>query len=280
MESSNTHVFRFLDPNEIRIDGPNPSRLEYGLLRDGGIDYEDVKQSFSEVGQLESIVVSIDAARDGGAFRLVAGKRRLLAARALGWPKIAATVINRAEPDTIEDSVISLIENVVRKDPTPADLAHSFSELKAKLIGKGQRPRAAEAYIAVRLGLSTERVHALIRIKEKTIPRLFLAFAGVGGLPLTEAEAARYASLPPDEQEAVWAEWRSVGGRRIVGDDDGNLPKRPVQAHQPMERIREQLRELIATRDAWVKFTPEDMAAMEAKIDALRWVLSTTKAAL
>lgn len=270
-------VLRYIPIEAIVVPWEDPSRMAPAkLIESPDMELLSLAQSMESEGQLESIVVSDASVIGQGLYQVIAGRRRLKAAKYLQWKRIAATIHTVKTTDGIECDMLSLVENVVRKEPSNADLAHSFANMKAKLMGRGQRPRSAEAYIAVRLGLSPERVHALVRIKERLIPRLFLAFAGVGGLPLTMAEATRYAALPAEEQEEVWAEWRAMGGRRVTSEDDDNAPKRPVTPHQPVERIREEIARLTDEMTGVDGFRAS-RDTLAAQIQALRWVLSQSK---
>jgi len=97
-------------------------RLEDRHRTDFG-DVESLAQSLREVGQLQPIVVTSD-------LRLIAGGRRLAAARLLGWPEIEAKIAHdltdaaallRAERD----------ENTCRKSLTPTEEHSLYASLLA-----------------------------------------------------------------------------------------------------------------------------------------------------
>jgi len=75
-------------------------------------DITPLAQSLSAIGQITPIVVE----RDGDSFRLIAGERRLTAAKKLGWSEIEA--ITRADLSDRERVLIELEENVRRKQLT------------------------------------------------------------------------------------------------------------------------------------------------------------------
>lgn len=79
---------------------------------------EDIKSR----GLLQAIVVR---ARDGGGWRLVAGRRRLTAARMLGWITIPARIIEGSELDEID----GLAENVMRLQMNPVEEAEAIRHL-------------------------------------------------------------------------------------------------------------------------------------------------------
>lgn len=221
--------------------------------------------SMRDDGLLEPVVIDTD-------HNLIAGNRRYAAARLLGWTHIRVTMKDVQGDDTERD-MLALIENLVRSDPSPADYAECFHTLRNKLTSeKGIRPRMAEYYIASRVGWSMQRIHALIRIKERLIPKLFLAFRGVGGIALTQGEAAAYAALPREVQEEEYIKWRGMGGRKALRGDEQDAPVRPVQPHQSIEKMREELRKL----DSGCVPCNQSGIVVRAYRDALRWVLSTS----
>jgi ParB family chromosome partitioning protein len=98
-------------------------------LADGEQDssIDDLASSMARQGLLNPITVI----RDGPRYALVAGQRRYLAARRLGWTEIAAIV---RDPTSDSEAVaISLIENVHRADMNPRDKAVAFGALLDQL---------------------------------------------------------------------------------------------------------------------------------------------------
>lgn len=98
-------------------------------LADGQQDstIEDLAKSIEKQGLLSPITVF---RKPDGRYALVAGQRRLLACKQLGWPRIAAIV-----RDTMTDAdatAISLVENVHRADMNPSDKAVAFKALLDK----------------------------------------------------------------------------------------------------------------------------------------------------
>ena len=82
--------------------------------------------SIQEVGVLQPIVVR----RTGEAFELIAGERRLRAAKAAGLATIPVVV---RESDDAESLREALIENIHREDLNPIELAEAFRELLEEL---------------------------------------------------------------------------------------------------------------------------------------------------
>jgi ParB family transcriptional regulator, chromosome partitioning protein len=107
--------------------------------------------SINEKGLLHPITIR----SKGRDFEIVAGNRRYLACKALGWRKILCHIIELDDKEAFE---ISLIENIQRKTLSPIEEAHAFkayvsdygwggiSDLSIR-IGK------SVAYVDKRLGL-------------------------------------------------------------------------------------------------------------------------------
>jgi ParB family chromosome partitioning protein len=90
---------------------------------------DDLANSIREKGLLNPIIVRISA----GGYELIAGQRRLLACKKLGWTKIPALV--RSEIDDADATAISLIENVHRAEMNPLDKARAFDALRDRYDG-------------------------------------------------------------------------------------------------------------------------------------------------
>ncbi len=83
----------------------------------------ELKDSIREKGILQPILVR----RRGEKYQLIAGERRLIAARELGLEKIPALVREvRDNQDLLE---LSLIENIQREDLNPLEKAKSYKRL-------------------------------------------------------------------------------------------------------------------------------------------------------
>ena len=83
---------------------------------------EDLKQSISEQGVLQPVIVRQKAGR----YELVAGERRLRAAKLAGLKTIPAVVRQVSDSEALE---IALVENLQREDLNPIDEARGYREL-------------------------------------------------------------------------------------------------------------------------------------------------------
>jgi ParB family chromosome partitioning protein len=125
----------------------NPRQPRGGFPED---TLEALARSIREVGVLQPVVVR---RRDGG-YELVAGERRLRAAKLAGLATIPAIV---REGDDAESLREALIENIHREDLAPLELAAAFQELLEDL-------GVTQEMVAERLGYSRAHVANTIRL--------------------------------------------------------------------------------------------------------------------
>ncbi|MEI7998782.1 MAG: ParB/RepB/Spo0J family partition protein [Candidatus Omnitrophota bacterium] len=84
---------------------------------------EELKASIKEKGILQPILVR---PKNGGGFEVVAGERRLRAAKALGIPNVPVVVKEMADTEVL---LLALIENIQRQDLNVIDEAKAFDRL-------------------------------------------------------------------------------------------------------------------------------------------------------
>jgi ParB family chromosome partitioning protein len=106
---------------EIIIDeiAANPYQPR-SKMNDGSL--EDLKESISEKGVLQPVIVR----RRSGGYELVAGERRLRAAKLANLQSIPAVVKSVSDSEALE---IALVENLQREDLNPIDEARGYREL-------------------------------------------------------------------------------------------------------------------------------------------------------
>lgn len=113
---------RRIGPAELAIDliGPNPEQprthFEPQKLR-------ELADSIREHGLIQPIVVGRD---DSGGYRLIAGERRLQAARLAGLQAVPVVIREAAEVELLE---IALVENIQRSDLNAIDEAMAYRRL-------------------------------------------------------------------------------------------------------------------------------------------------------
>jgi ParB family chromosome partitioning protein len=144
-------------------------------------------RSIREVGVLQPIVVRV---RDGG-YELVAGERRLRAARLAGLPTVPAIVRESDDTDALREA---LIENIHREDLSPLELAAAYQELMEEL-------GTTQEEVAERLGCSRSQVANTIRLL--SLPGDVQQLLAEGRLQAGHARAL--IGLPDDEARSAVA---------------------------------------------------------------------------
>jgi ParB family transcriptional regulator, chromosome partitioning protein len=140
---------------------------------------EAMARSIQEVGVLQPVVVR----RLEVGYELVAGERRLRAARLAGLATIPAVIRDADDTDSLRDA---LIENIHREDLGPLELAEAFQELLDDL-------GVTQESLAERLGISRPHIANTIRLLQ----------------------------LPADVQRLLGERRLSAGhGRALLGLDD------------------------------------------------------------
>ncbi|MDE0153888.1 MAG: ParB/RepB/Spo0J family partition protein [Gammaproteobacteria bacterium] len=113
---------------------------------------ESLAASLKERGAIQPVVVR----RVGGQYELVAGERRLRAARAAGLESLPAIVRDLSDD---EAATITLVENIQREDLNPIDEAQA-------LRGLAERLNQTHEQVAEQVGRARATVTNLIRLLE------------------------------------------------------------------------------------------------------------------
>jgi ParB family chromosome partitioning protein len=102
---------------------------------------EELADSIKEHGIIQPLVVT----RDGDAYELIAGERRLRASKLAGLKQVPVIVRQAGEQEKLE---LALIENIQREELNPIDLAEAYTQLitefnltqedMAKRVGKAR----------------------------------------------------------------------------------------------------------------------------------------------
>ena len=133
-----------LDPGRVR---PNPEQPRKRFPTE---DLERLKASLEKEGLLQPLLVR----KVGDEYELVAGERRLRAARELGLERVPAIAVEVGDERMLE---LALIENIQRADLDPLELARAYRQLM-------QSRSWTQDQLASALGLSRSSVANAVRV--------------------------------------------------------------------------------------------------------------------
>jgi len=143
---------------QIEVDKIHPNSQQPRRQFDEGA-LRELASSIREFGVIQPLIVSkIETETEGGRevlYQLVAGERRLLAARLAGLDRVP--VIIRQVMEDRERLELAIIENLQREDLNPIESARAFAKLQDQ-FGLTQRE------IASRLGKSRESIANSVRL--------------------------------------------------------------------------------------------------------------------
>jgi ParB family chromosome partitioning protein len=196
--------------------------------------------SIREVGVLQPIVVR---RREDG-YELVAGERRLRAAKQAGLATIPAVIRDTDDTESLREAVI---ENIHREDLSPLEQAAAFQDLLEDL-------GASHDELAERLGYSRSHVTNTIRLLQ--LPPAVQRLVGEGRLSAGHARALLTLE-DPEGQEAlalrVAAEGLSVRqveelARTYRGGGAGAAERRAPEPDPRAAQLEELLGDALATK--------------------------------
>lgn len=123
---------------------------------------QELVESVRERGIIQPVIVR--QAKDG--YELVAGERRLRAAKALGWSEIPAIIRPATNRESLE---LSLLENIQRDDLNPIEEAKAYERLSTEFgltqeaIAKATGKQRSSVSNTLRLLRLPEKIIAAIR---------------------------------------------------------------------------------------------------------------------
>jgi ParB family transcriptional regulator, chromosome partitioning protein len=132
----------------VGLIDPNPFQPR-AVFDDAEI--EELKQSILKQGVLQPVIVRAMGAR----YQLVVGERRLRASRAAGRETIPAIIREVASDDEMLE--LALLENVVRSDLNPIEIAKAIVQLQT-------RCKLTQEAVADKLGMSRAHVANTVRL--------------------------------------------------------------------------------------------------------------------
>jgi ParB family chromosome partitioning protein len=228
---------------EVPIDAIAPNRRQPRTTFDDE-SLRSLALSIQEVGILQPIVVR----RTGSGYELIAGERRLRAAKLAG---LATVPVILRESDDAESLREALIENIHREDLNPIELAEAFRELLEELGLKQET-------LAERLGVSRSHVANTIRLLQ--LPAEVQALLAEGKiqaghgralLSLADPEAQKALALRTAAQDLSVREVEELVRRYLeqpAKTDAEPAARTPREDTTSLAEVEEILSEQLATR--------------------------------
>jgi ParB/RepB/Spo0J family partition protein len=190
-QNQSQSLFRYLAPELIL---PNPKQPRRSIESEA---LATLKESIRERGILQPLLVMRG---EDGNYILVAGQRRLAAARELRLVRVPVMMLNEIRPDYLVDS---LLENIQREELSGIDEGHSFITLKEE-FGWSQREIANrihkhESYVSERIRTAEK----LTAITKEIISEAFAANENLARAKFSHSINRKLALLRAEEQEEL-----------------------------------------------------------------------------
>lgn len=196
---------------EIR---PNPNQPRTAFCPQS---LSELSQSIREHGILQPLTVR---RMPDHSYELVSGERRLRAAKLLQLDTVPCILIR---VDEMESSLLSLIENIQRRDLDFVEEALALEQLVSAY-------RLSQEEIARKLGKSQSAVANKLRLL-KLSPSILEALRSNG---LSERHGRALLRLPPEQREAVLD--RIIAGRLTVSKTEALVESLLLPAPPPLPR--------------------------------------------
>jgi ParB family chromosome partitioning protein len=218
---------------------PNPEQPRHGFKEEA---LRELADSIREKGVLQPVLAEAD---DGGGYVIVAGERRVRAARIAGLEKIPVVVRQFTDEEKLE---IAVIENVQREDLSPIEEAHAYKRLMemaslsqeqvAQKVGKDRSTVAntirllklpEDAQSALDEGtISPGHARALLMLVNVSDQQVLLRRIVDKGISVREAEEMAGA-LNKGKKGARTGERTASGSNRRAGPDIRDLEQKLIE---------------------------------------------------
>jgi len=216
---------------------PNPHQPRYQMVED---NLKELSDSIREHGILQPLIVTYDAGTD--LYTLIAGERRLRAARLAGLDMVPVIVRTATDQERLE---LALIENVQRADLTPLETAEAYRQLAEDF-------KLSHDEIALRVGKNRVTVTNTLRLLK--LPEAVQQALAEGNISEGHARALLALNTPQAQTAALQSILRHQLSVRqteeLVRKLGGEKPASAV--HQPVspdvKAVEERLRERLGTK--------------------------------
>ena len=136
-----------LEQVPVDLIDPNPFQPRSAFPEE---TLRELAESIRSSGVLQPILVR----RVDGKYQLIAGERRLRAARMAGLQAVPAVIRDLGDRETLE---LAVTENVMREDLNPIEVAHAYESLQ-------ERFQLSHEEIAARIGINRSTVSNTLRL--------------------------------------------------------------------------------------------------------------------
>jgi ParB family transcriptional regulator, chromosome partitioning protein len=160
---------------------------------------EEELAELTESVRVHGILQPLAARRRGDRYELIAGSRRLEAARRLGLATVPVVVRQVTDREMLE---LALVENLQREDMNPADAAEAYQRLMREFS-------LTQEQVAERVGKSRSAVANAVRLL--SLPAPVLDSLRKGGIDAGHAKALRAI----EGEKLVLRAWRLVTRRGL-----------------------------------------------------------------
>jgi ParB family transcriptional regulator, chromosome partitioning protein len=197
---------------DVRLIRPNPFQPRIRFSQE---ELEELSRSILEQGILQPLMVR--KAETG--YELIAGERRLRAARIAGMNEVPVVVKNVSDGQLLE---ISIIENIQRQDLNALEEAEAYNRLMDEF-------HLTQEEVAVRVGKSRPAIANFLRLRQ--LPEPIKAGIMEGTLSMGHARALLGADTPVQQNAA----WRAVITKGLSVRETEALVKR-LRNQKPEDR--------------------------------------------
>jgi ParB family chromosome partitioning protein len=209
---------------------PNPHQPRTNFQ---AVDIDDLVESIREHGIVQPLIVT--EGKNG--YQLIAGERRLRAAKQLGLKKVPAIIRRASEQQKLE---LAIVENVQRKDLNPIERALGFK----KLIDEFQ---LRQEDVAKKVGQKRSSIANTLRIL--TLPDDIIEYLQQGRL--TEGHAKVLLSLVTDDLRRSMVKkilLHNLSVRETEAAIGGSGKKKPQRRDEEMAKLEDRLQKSLSTK--------------------------------
>ncbi len=179
-------------------------------------DLEELARSIEEKGIIQPLLVRRDAAD----FELIAGERRLRAARMAGLTEVPVIIKDVPDSEMLE---MSIVENIQRENLNPIEEAEAYHRLMAEFS-------LTQDEASKRVGKSRPAVANLLRLRQ--LPEQIKESILDGTLSMGHARALLGAETSAQQKTA----WMAIISKGLSVRETENLVKRLKSKKAPQEK--------------------------------------------